>query len=45
MFLVFGLRRLDVLSLGDAGLQRAARVLYGDGLLVVDESCRCVEAL
>jgi len=38
MFLIFGLKRLDVLSLGDAGLQRAARLLYGvdkekDGLL------------
>jgi len=31
MFLIFGLKRLDVLSLGDAGLQRAARILYGDG--------------
>jgi DNA-3-methyladenine glycosylase II len=30
MFLIFGLKRLDVLSLGDAGLQRAARILYGD---------------
>ena len=29
MFLIFGLKRLDVLSLGDAGLQRAARLLYG----------------
>ncbi|OQB77343.1 MAG: DNA-3-methyladenine glycosylase [Deltaproteobacteria bacterium ADurb.Bin135] len=29
MFLIFGLKRLDVLSLGDAGLQRAARILYG----------------
>jgi DNA-3-methyladenine glycosylase II len=29
MFLVFGLKRLDVLALGDAGLQRAARKLYG----------------
>jgi DNA-3-methyladenine glycosylase II len=28
MFLMFGLKRLDVLSLGDAGLQRAARLLY-----------------
>ena len=28
MFLIFGLKRLDVLSLGDAGLQRAARLLY-----------------
>lgn len=31
MFLIFGLKRLDVLSLGDAGLQRTARILYGDG--------------
>ena len=31
MFLLFGLRRLDVLALGDAGLQRAARNLYGKG--------------
>lgn len=29
MFLIFGLRRPDVLALGDAGLQRAARLLYG----------------
>jgi DNA-3-methyladenine glycosylase II len=29
MFLLFGLKRLDVLALGDAGLQRAARHLYG----------------
>ena len=29
MFLIFGLKRLDVLALGDAGLQRAARILYG----------------
>jgi DNA-3-methyladenine glycosylase II len=29
MFLIFGLKRLDVLSLGDAGLQRATRLLYG----------------
>jgi len=31
MFLIFGLKRLDVLSLGDAGLQRAAKILYGTG--------------
>ena len=31
MFLIFGLKHLDVLSLGDAGLQRAARLLYGNG--------------
>jgi DNA-3-methyladenine glycosylase II len=30
MFLIFGLRRPDVLSLGDVGLQRAARLLFGD---------------
>jgi len=29
MFLLFGLKRMDVLALGDAGLQRAARHLYG----------------
>jgi DNA-3-methyladenine glycosylase II len=29
MFLIFGLKRPDVLSLGDAGLQRAATDLYG----------------
>lgn len=29
MFLLFGLKRLDVLALGDAGLQRAAHDLYG----------------
>jgi DNA-3-methyladenine glycosylase II len=28
MFLIFALKRLDVLALGDAGLQRAARLLY-----------------
>jgi len=30
MFLIFGLKRPDVLSLGDAGLQRAARMLFGE---------------
>jgi len=30
MFLIFGLKRPDVLSLGDAGLQRAARMLFGN---------------
>jgi len=30
MFLLFGLKRADVLSLGDAGLQRAARMLFGE---------------
>jgi DNA-3-methyladenine glycosylase II len=28
MFLIFGLKRPDVLALGDAGLQRAAKILY-----------------
>lgn len=31
MFLIFGLGRPDVLSLGDAGLKRATALLYGDG--------------
>jgi DNA-3-methyladenine glycosylase II len=31
MFLIFSLKRPDILSLGDAGLQRAARLLYGEG--------------
>jgi DNA-3-methyladenine glycosylase II len=30
MFLIFGLKRPDVLALDDAGLQRAVRILYGD---------------
>jgi DNA-3-methyladenine glycosylase II len=30
MFLIFGLKRPNVLALGDAGLQRAARLLYGE---------------
>ena len=30
MFLLFGLKRMDVLAIGDAGLQRAARNLYGE---------------
>lgn len=30
MFLIFGLRRPDVLALGDAGLQRATHLLYGE---------------
>lgn len=30
MFLIFGLKRPDVLSLGDVGLQRAVRQLYGE---------------
>jgi len=31
MFLIFTLKRPDILSLGDAGLSRAVRVLYGEG--------------
>jgi len=31
MFLIFGLKRPDVLSLGDVGLQRAVRLLFGEG--------------
>lgn len=30
MFLIFGLKRPDVLAIGDAGLQRAVRLLYGN---------------
>jgi DNA-3-methyladenine glycosylase II len=30
MFLIFGLQRLNVLALSDAGLRRAVRLLYGD---------------
>ena len=37
MFLMFGLRRADVLSLGDAGLRRAARILYGNRFRGDDE--------
>ena len=29
MFLIFGLKRPDILSLSDAGLQRSVRLLYG----------------
>ncbi|MDR1828000.1 MAG: DNA-3-methyladenine glycosylase 2 family protein [Methylobacteriaceae bacterium] len=32
MFLIFGLKRADVLSPGDAGLCRAVRRLFGDGV-------------
>ena len=32
MFLIFGLKRPNVLALGDVGLQRAAMLLYGDEL-------------
>lgn len=46
MYLIFGLKRIDVLSLGDAGLKRAARILYNNGrrrdglLLKIGESWR-----
>lgn len=32
MFLIFGLYRTDVLSKSDAGIKRAARMLYGENL-------------
>ena len=38
MFLIFGLKRLDVLAVGDAGLQRAARLLYGKKRQVEDSA-------
>lgn len=42
MFLIFALHRPDVLSLGDVGLQRAARLLFGQesGLERVGQSWR-----
>ncbi|QBG47135.1 DNA-3-methyladenine glycosylase 2 family protein [Verrucomicrobia bacterium S94] len=36
MYLIFGLKRPDILSLGDAGLQRAARELYNQGQIQND---------
>jgi DNA-3-methyladenine glycosylase II len=36
MFLIFGLRRPDVLSLGDAGLRRAVRLLFGEDARLED---------
>jgi DNA-3-methyladenine glycosylase II len=40
MFLIFGLKRPNIMSFGDAGLQRAARLLYGKDadLAVISES-------
>jgi len=42
MFLIFGLGRLDIIALGDTGLQRATRLLYGPkaNLARVSESWR-----
>jgi DNA-3-methyladenine glycosylase II len=36
MFLIFGLHRPDVLSLGDAGLRRAVRLLFGEDARIED---------
>jgi DNA-3-methyladenine glycosylase II len=36
MFLIFGLRRLDVFAPGDAGLQKAVKILYGDNAIIKD---------
>ncbi|HEX9662368.1 MAG TPA: DNA-3-methyladenine glycosylase 2 family protein [Candidatus Binatia bacterium] len=44
MFLLFGLKRLDVLAVGDAGLQRAARILYGRGRKSTTRLLRVAEA-
>jgi DNA-3-methyladenine glycosylase II len=44
MFLLFGLKRLDVLAIGDAGLQRAARILYGKKRLSETLLARVAEA-
>ncbi len=40
MFLIFALNRPDVLSLGDAGLRRSTRMLYGKELHEVAEPWR-----
>ena len=46
MFLMFALRRPDVLSLGDAGLRRAARNLYGKRFsAMMPKSCKKPETL
>lgn len=37
MFLMFGLRRADIVSLGDAGLRRAARQLYDKRYRAADD--------
>lgn len=36
MFLIFGLKRANVLSIGDAGLRRAVRALYGESAKLED---------
>jgi len=38
MFLIFGLKRPDVLSLSDAGLQRSVRLLYGQEATLLETS-------
>ena len=38
MFLIFALGRLDIFSLGDAGLRRGVNVLYGKGEKLDDEA-------
>ena len=40
MFLIFGLKRPDVLSVGDAGLQRAVRSLFGESADMLEEGER-----
>ncbi|MDO6965096.1 DNA-3-methyladenine glycosylase family protein [Rhizobium alvei] len=40
MFLIFGLQRPDVLSIGDAGLQRASRQLYDAPLEAIADRFR-----
>ncbi len=42
MFLIFGLRRPDVLSLGDAGLHRATKLLYNNNHSTDDFSLQSV---
>ncbi len=36
MFLIFGLKRPDVLSLSDAGLKRSVKLLYGEGATLLE---------
>ena len=40
MFLIFGLKRSDVLALGDAGLKRSVKQLYGDHVDLGDISAK-----
>ncbi len=45
MFLIFALKRPDILSLGDAGLRRSVRILYGAELEDIAETWRPFRSL